>query len=308
MQLVLRDRTADRRAVLLIVDRHDPAQHGIARVETAVAEVAPEQPGQSVGSRFGDGIHLDAGRSALGRVEPVREVLELRDGILAVPGLISGPELGRDLLAVQIELELPGLTVVPVRQGCRGIGRGRAASRRQQRERHPVSPGHRQLLDLLRIDVAAQAGSSGVDERGFPRDRHGFRHAGQRHLQVDGDRLSHQQLEPGPRHRGKAGELRRDPVRADAHRDPKRAAHIGHRLERVPRRFVHDPHRDPGQHRARCVGDRPHQHRFLRRRCGGHRKDRAEQDHSSYQTRTHRDLLLTTWATTRETNERRQRT
>ena len=110
-----------------------------------------------------------------------------------------------------------------------------------------------------------------------------------RHLQVDGGRLSDQQLHAGSRDGREALQLRGDLVRADAHGNPVDAALVGHGFERVARRLVHRRHRDAGQHAARRIGDRAGQRRFLRE--GGDRSGERqaaeipdEANHESHQS------------------------
>ena len=115
MHLVLHQRTAEHRAELLVVDRLDAVQHRILGVEAAVAEIASEQTRHLVGAGFRDGVHLHAGRPAHRRVEPVRDELEFRNRIGAVLRLAAGPDVGRHLLPVDIELKLPCLAIISVR-------------------------------------------------------------------------------------------------------------------------------------------------------------------------------------------------
>ena len=140
-------------------------QHMIGGIEVVVAEVAAERPVEPVGTRLRDGIHLHARRPALRGIEPVRDELKLRDRVAAVHRLISGTEIGCDLLSVQIQLELSNLAIVSVLYRLTGAHGSGSVSRRQQRERRPVPALYRQVLHLLRIDIAAETRAGDVDER-----------------------------------------------------------------------------------------------------------------------------------------------
>ena len=171
VELVLQDRPAVRPADLLIRVGQDALQHRIWRVELAVPKAAHERSRKQVGSRLCNGVHLHARRSALGRVEPVRDELEFRDRIVAVPGLIAGAQVRRHLLTVDVELELPDVDSILYGKGALGVG---PVPRRQQGERHPVATLRRQLRHLPRIDVAAQTRRANLDERCLPGHRQRF--------------------------------------------------------------------------------------------------------------------------------------
>src|SRR4030095_12277888 len=96
-------------------------------------------------------------RAPRGGGEPVRQELKLRDGVLAESRLPAGPDIGRDLLTVHVQLELPGLAAVSVWQRRRRVDCERLAPGRKQGEPYPIAPVHREFLDLARIDVAAEA-------------------------------------------------------------------------------------------------------------------------------------------------------
>ena len=173
MQLVLDDRAAQRAADLLILVGQDAFQHRVGRVPRAVAEVADERTAQQVRSRFRDDVHLHARGASLRRVEAVRDELELRDRIVAVPRLIARTEICSDLLAVDVQLELAHVDSILNRQRSLRVG---PVSRREQRERHPVASLRRQLLHLALIDVAAQARRRRFDERRLRGDDDRFLH------------------------------------------------------------------------------------------------------------------------------------
>ena len=155
VQLVQDDRPADSAAVLLVLVRDLRVEHRIVGIPAAVAEIADEGAGERVGARLGDRVHLHAGGAPLRCVEPVRDELKLPNRILAVPGLVAGAEVRRDLQTVDVELELAHVHAILHRQRTLGV---RAIARRQQRQRHPVAPRGRQVLHLPRIDVAGQLG------------------------------------------------------------------------------------------------------------------------------------------------------
>ena len=202
-------------------------------------------------------------------------------------GWPSGAELGRDLLSVEIELKLARLAVVPVRQRRGGVGRGRAASRRQQRQRHPVAAGNRQLLHLLRIDVAAERRRRDVQQRRFSRHGHRLLHGRRRHLQVDRGGLADEQLHAGARHGGEAVQLRGDPVGADARGNADRCRCSSVTPSNGCRSLRDAAYGHAGQHGAGGIGHGARQHRFLR--CGGcgHREHGQDQASPPDEVRCH---------------------
>ncbi len=228
VQPVPADRAAERERELLVVDRHDPAEHRVRRVEAGVAEVAAHRSRVPVRPRPGDRDHLHRRRAAHRRVEAVRDVLKLADRLLAVTRLVAEPHLGGHLLAVEAELVLAHVARRAA-VGDRRVRRVRrhAAARRQHRERHPVAPLHRQLLHLLRIDVAAELRRRDVDERRFAADRHRFGHAARRHLEVDDERLPDEQLDAGALRGGEPLQLRGNLVGADPRGNAVDAALVG---------------------------------------------------------------------------------
>src|SRR5262245_51757355 len=112
MQLVQYEWTADGPAVLLVLVRQLLVQDRIVRGPSAVAEVADEGAVQLVRARFGDGIDLHTRGTALCRVEPVRDELELRDCVVAVARLVAGAEVRRHLQTIDIQLELTDVNAV----------------------------------------------------------------------------------------------------------------------------------------------------------------------------------------------------
>ena len=200
---------------------------GVLGVELAALEVATEQPAQLVRARLRDGVDLHTRRTALRGIELVGDELELGDRVLAEARLVASAQFRTDLLTVEVELELPALTVVAVRQRSRGVRGRRAAAGSEQRQRHPVAAVDRQLLHLLRIDVAADARVLEVDERRLARyrDRLGDRRG--RHPQVNRRGLADQQLHAAPGRGGEPGQL---PLASDAVLEPvDEGAGDGHR-------------------------------------------------------------------------------
>ena len=284
VKLVLHNRAARGAADLLVRVGHDLVQHRIGRVPVAVPEVADEGTRKRVGARLGDGVHLHARRAALRGVEPVRDELELRDRVVAVPGLVAGAQVRGHLQAVDVDLELPD--VHSVLHGQRALRVGPVPGR-QQRERHPVAALGRQLRHLARVDAGSQTRGGRLDERRLRRHGERFGHATGGHLEVDGGRLSHEELHAVAGDRVEAGKLRRDLVDADAHRDTVGPALIGHGLERIARRGMHRLDRDAGQHGHRRIGDDARQCGFLRRPDHRHDQDHGDNEQPSHQTRSH---------------------
>src|SRR5688572_2885628 len=117
VQPVAQDRPAGRERDLLVIDRHHTVEHRVLGVESARAEVAAYRTGEGVGARTRDGAHLHARRTAQRGVEPVGDVLEFRDCVLAVARLPPEPALGGDLLPVEGQLELALFADVAIRNG-----------------------------------------------------------------------------------------------------------------------------------------------------------------------------------------------
>ena len=93
MKFVSQNGPTEGKRELLIVDRDDAIENRVLRVERAVPEIAPDRAGEGVGARPRDRPDLHARRTTLCRVEPVRDELELRDGVLTVSRLRPVPEL-----------------------------------------------------------------------------------------------------------------------------------------------------------------------------------------------------------------------
>src|SRR6185295_18175323 len=87
---ILPDRTAERRAHLLIGVGEHAVGDRILRVEAIAAEVPGEAARGRVGARLADGVQLHAARPSLRRVEAVGDELELRDGVAAVARVAEG--------------------------------------------------------------------------------------------------------------------------------------------------------------------------------------------------------------------------
>jgi hypothetical protein len=269
MQPVLADWPAEREGELLVVDRHHPVQHRVGRIEAAVAEVAAHRAREPVRSRLGHRNHLHGRRSPHRRVEAVRDVLELANRFLAVPRLVAEAHFRGDLLTVEAELILPH-----VARGA-AIGdrrvrriRGHSAAGREHRERHPVAALHGQLLHLLRVDVAAKLRRRDVDQRRFAADRHGFRHAARRHLQVDDERLPDEHLHAAPLRGAESLQLRGDLIAAHSRGDAVDAALVGDGDELVAGRLMENGDGDARQDRAGGIGDGAREHGLLRK-CSG---------------------------------------
>ena len=266
-------------ADLLIRVGQDAVQHIIWRIELAVPKAAHERSRKQVGPRLGDRVHLHARGSALGRVEPVRDELEFGDRIVAVPRLVAGADIRRDLLAVDVELKLADID--PVLHGKCALRVGPVPGR-EQRERQEVAALRRQLLHLPLIDVAAQTRCRGLDERRLCGDDDRLLHRRRRHLQVDDGGLPDEQLEACARDRREPGDFGRQLVHADAHRHAVGPALIGEGFKAVAGRVVDRSNGDPRQNRARGVGHGAAEDRLLCKAGGGHRHHQAENDQSSH--------------------------
>ena len=109
------------------------------------------------------GVHLDAHRSALRGVEPVRDELELRDRVAAVAriGAVELHVVG-DLLPVDVQLKCAA-AVAEHRRFTDGVG---PRARRQHRQVQPVAAVDRQVLHLARIDVARERRADVVSRSG----------------------------------------------------------------------------------------------------------------------------------------------
>ena len=259
---ILLDRAAPGRRQLLVGVRQDFLLDEVGRVELVVAEVAGERTGCGVGAGLRDGVHLDAGGTALPRVEAVGDHLELGDRVLAETRLAEagGDEL-RDLLPVNVQLKAGGR-----RLGDEVL----AAAGGKQRQIHEVAPVDGQIRDLQRVDVAAQVRLRRVDERRFAGDRHRLLQRGGRHLQVERNLLTDLHLHAAAFDARKTGELRGDAVLADADWDQVLARAVRDGFETIAVGFVDGAHDHARQHAAGLIGNRAADRRFLSE--GGHRQ------------------------------------
>ena len=160
MQPIADDRPADGASDLLIGVGQDAPGEEVLRVQGVVAEEAVDAAVQIVRPGPRDRLDLHAQRAALRDVEQVGDHLELRDGLSAEPRLAepAARDLLRDLLAVEIQLELP---VADARRVVHGVG-GDAPDLHGQL--HPVAPLERQFLHLPPVDVAADLRRGDVDQ------------------------------------------------------------------------------------------------------------------------------------------------
>ena len=197
--------------------------------------------------------------------------------------MASRPKLGcrleppQQLLVTCIPLTLS--CTVPSRRHrqAAGIDVVHARAGRQHRQIEEVSPVHRQLRHLSRIDVPAQLRRGDVDERCFPAHRHGLRHRRGLQLEVHDELLADQDFQPGPLQDREAGQLRDDPIHADAHRNSKHPTVIGERLELSPGRLVHRSNGDSGKYARRGIGDRAADCRFLGKPDAGQDQESPQQ-------------------------------
>ena len=286
------DGPAEHAADLLVLEGQHLFRDVILGIEPIVAEIAVETRGEVIRARPGDGVHLTAGRTALGHVELIRDDLELGDRFAAELGLAETGtrHLLGDLLAVEVELETlvagdAGTVVVRV------VGRDALD---QQRKLHPVASLHRKVIHHAAIHVAGDFRRHEVHEGRLRGDGDRLLDAGERHL--DGDRgvLAHQKLDLRHQHVGESGERRLHPIetgrkgrgaegaRAVGHDDILASGVVvGHRdrdsRQRAPRGVLHlarerrrllghgaaDREQKPQHHKSR---DRRvlHPHRLLR--------------------------------------------
>jgi hypothetical protein len=208
---------------------------------------------------------LHAGRPPLRRVEAVRDVLELRDHLLAERRLAAAAHRVGELHAVHVGLIFTRAV---------GVSRSRAASAGLadvlrlpgaiSSSAIQLRPSGRHLLHLRRVDVATQARGGDVQEWRFPGDRHCFLKGGWRHLHVDGRRLSGEDLNGRPLDGGKRRQLRRDPIRADADWNAVKAPFVTDGDESVARGFEDCRHCDAGKHGPRRIRDHAVEGCFLR--------------------------------------------
>jgi hypothetical protein len=215
-------------------------------------------------------------------VELVRDEFELGDRIAAEPRL---PEAGAGnavghLLAVHVDLERD------LRARDRGLAAGvGAASGRQQRQVEPVAAVGRQLLHLPLIDVGRRRGRRHVDERRFAGDGDGLLDRGRRQLQREVHQLADLHLQPRPRDGRKAGQFRRDAVRADAHRQAEHAAGVGHADECIAALLVERGDGHAGQYAARRVGDGTGDGGVLGVHCGRQHQEHGGREYLEHERR-----------------------
>ena len=180
------DGATKRPADLLVRVGKHPLLDEVGRVESAVPEVAGKRSRNGVGARLGDDVQLSAMCAALGRVEPVRDELELGDGIPAVGGIQAVEELRRHLLTVDIYVVVGPIAGIGGR--CARVVRRLAAGKQRQIQEVPAVEG--QLLDLPGADDAAHPRVRGIDQWRLAGDRHGLLHRRRRHLQIHHDFLA----------------------------------------------------------------------------------------------------------------------
>ena len=270
MQFVQHEGTAERAAELLVRVRQHATKHRVLRVPGAVAEVAEKRSVRSVGARLGYDVHLHARRPTLRRVEPVRDELELLDRVAAVPRLVPGAEIRRHLHPVDVQLEFTHVAAVLDGRGTLRVG---AVAGGEQRQRHPVAAGHRQLLHLVGVDVPPEARRQHVDERRLRLDGHRYLQRGGRQLHIDGRRLADEHLNALTRHRGEAFEIGDEGIGPDPSGNAIDALRVGDAFELITRGVVSGCHGDTWQHTSRRVGHGAREHRFLGVPERGYRED-----------------------------------
>ena len=208
MQPVTDDRPADGASDLLIGVGQHALGDEVLRVQAVVAEEAVEAAVQIVRPGPRDRLHLHTERAALRDVEQVGDDLELRDRLAAEARLAEAAagHLLRDLLPVQIELELP---VADARRVVHGVGRDAAHLHRQL---HPVAALERKFGHLSPVDVAAHLVGADVHERRLAGDGDGLLERGDPHRERNGPVLADQQFDVGHHHGRKAREFGGDLV------------------------------------------------------------------------------------------------
>ncbi len=274
VHLVLNDRSAERPADLLIRVGEHLMDDEVGGIEFVAAEIARQRARVDIGSRLGDGVHLCAARPSLRGVEPARDELELLHRVAAEARLsVSGLRNQlRDLLTIQIQLERAGRR----RERGRIANRVRSAAGREHRQLHPVAAVDRQFLNLPRVHVATEFRAADVDERGFRRDRDGFRHGRQRHLEVDHRSLTDEQLDVLLRDGAKALQLGGHFVdAAPQSRYLILAGRVGDSDERIAGVDVKRGHRHAGQTGVGGIGDRAGKADLL---CVEAQRDRDQRD------------------------------
>ena len=262
MNAIAPDRAAERHTQLLIRVRKHALLNEIGGVETFVPEVPGEAAGKGVGTGLGDGVDLQPVRPPLRRVEPIGDELELGNRVAAEAGLAKPPPRGlRHLLAVDVDL------VGSVRAGVFGDGVDPAA-RRQHRQVHPVTPVHRQIRHLPRVDVRAQLGADDVDERCFSSHRHRLLHGRRRHAEVHDELLADEDFESPLRHAGKTGQFRHHPAESRAGRETISTLCVGNGGKNVTGCFMDNGDGHPRQHPTGHIRDDAAHGGFLRvREC-----------------------------------------
>ena len=273
MHAVLNDRTAQRGAGLLVLERQHRAGDRVGGVEAVTAEVSVGRSLQIVGARARDRLHLHPGGAALRDVEHVRHDLELGDR-LAADLRLAEPRAGhalRDLLAVEVELKLI----------VRRAGRIRRVVRRDaldhQRQLGPVPPLQRQLRHLAAVDIAGDLRRGQVDERRllahgnrFLERGHLHRHPRHRRVRTD------EQLDVGELRAGEAGKLDPQFVAAGRQAIQSIAALLrGHRDRLQAGTDLGGGHGRAGQHALRLVDDDALHRRVL---LGGERWRQQERE------------------------------
>ncbi len=202
VDLVLHDWPADGGAELLVRIRQHAVGDEVLRVQLVVTEVAVDAAIEVVGARTRDRLHLDAERTALGDVEQVGDDLELGNRLAAEARLAetAAGHLLRDLLAVEIELELPVAHRVRV-------DRVRGDALDLHRQLHPVAALERQLFHLPAVDIAGDLRRRHVDERRLAGDGERLAQGRDLHRERHGAVLADQQFDVGHDDGGEAREF-----------------------------------------------------------------------------------------------------
>ncbi len=291
------ERTADRAAGLMLVERLDVAREEVAGVERVVAHEVVEAAVVLIAAR----TRHDAGRRAAGAAVLGRRALrqdpELGDGVDRHFQRVAAVHAVHVLHAVhEVDVLLGPHAVdgvgLPLPQRAAGGGdaeRQRRDAGLQQAELREVAAVQRQVLQLAAGDHAAERVGGRVDQLRAAADRDRFLQCRQLEPHRDAHRLAHRDLDRLLEHRRELRRPRGDAVGADGEqRQPEVAVTAGDRLAREAGLEMARGHAGAGDGARRLVGDGTFDGAGRILRPGGcGRGDHSEQRHCGEQQGSH---------------------
>ena len=289
VELVLDDRSAERRAPLIVVVREHGLRHRVRGVQAVIAEEPVAAARYGVRTRLGDRLQLNAGRTTLRDVVQIRHDLVFGDRFAAELRLAKSL---RRLVADSLAVEVHGPVVRVHARVARADDVGGHAWH-HLREFEPVAAEQRHLLHLRRVDVASHLRGPRVHERRLAGDGQCLAERRDLHRDRDADVLSDQQHDLLLHDACEPAQLRLHFVVAG--RELQHAVLAARIRDRDDlRAFRHVGHGDchAGQHRLGLVGDGTDDGCLLRRGHAGQQRNKQEYSDRYRTDRTHVHGLL----------------